>query len=718
MYFCQITRILWVCAWLCFLSTRLSAQIYRFADSTSVLQNGQSLWFPFTGGFNACQFNNFDLDNDGAKDIVLFEKSSSKILPFLVKKTPEGIRYIYAPEHESFFPTCVNFLLLRDYDQDGNEDLFTYSLLGMKVYHCVRRGEHYYFSLVKDPILSDYYNTVSNILIGPNDYPCIQDMDADGDLDIVNFNYFSGSRLEFHKNMSVERYHNLDSLVFKQTDECFAGFQEVLCDTFTFGLNCQLQRRSVENARIQHVGSGALLPWDVDRDGLTDLLIGKNDCDKMNYLKKIGKEDLPSYESKIYKLRSTANDTFKLSGFPNPFAIDTDADGELELLASYGDPSSKYVFNFEASNYLFDQELRVVKNRFLQEHSIDLGEYAAPVLHDYDHDGDDDLLVGYHTHKEANKYRGGIAVFKNMVSNESPVYSLVDKDYMDLLKNQWVNVMPQFFDINNDGNIDLLVTASLPTQFLGTYTFAFHGLESEYFRFGSVTDTLSLPLNIMDVPYFMHLEGTHKSGAFVGKSSGRLDFYIQEGMAWVSKSDSIGTSSLVFPQEVVVAEANVDGDEKEDLLLCSSGKKLLYVSNYKSLSPIAWRFDTVRYYNSRDEAAYPIVLSKRHTLYSKFTKDKMSDIWVGCATGGLFLFKESNVSVQIATDQSVFPNPFISEFTVRSKYEDELRLYDLAGKVVFTGKIKEGYNIYELPFLKKGVYILNTDKQHFKLFKE
>jgi hypothetical protein len=91
---------------------------------------------------------------------------------------------------------------------------------------------------------------------------------------------------------------------------------------------------------------------------------------------------------------------------------------------------------------------------------------------------------------------------------------------------------------------------------------------------------------------------------------------------------------------------------------------------------------------------------------------------VGCATGGLFLFKESNVSVQIATDQSVFPNPFISEFTVRSKYEDELRLYDLAGKVVFTGKIKEGYNIYELPFLKKGVYILKTDKQHFKLFKE
>jgi hypothetical protein len=289
---------------------------------------------------------------------------------------------------------------------------------------------------------------------------------------------------------------------------------------------------------------------------------------------------------------------------------------------------------------------------------------------------------------------------------------------MGFLKNQWANVIPQFFDINNDGSVDLLVTASLPTHFLDTYTFAYYGSEPDYFKHGLGMDTLSLSLNLMDVPYFTRFKGLGKTIAFVGKSTGRLDLYMDELGTWALKSDSVGTSTLSFPQEVVVAEANLDGDEEEDLLLCSSGKNLLYVSNYKQLSPTAWVIDTLRYDNRQANVEYPIILSKRHTLYTKFSKTQKSDIWVGCATGGLFLFKESNLSVPIAQEQSVFPNPFVSEFIVRSKYEDEFHLYDLMGKEVLSGKLHEGYNVYEVSFLKKGVYILNTSHRHFKLLKD
>ena len=37
------------------------------------------------------------------------------------------LSYTYAPEFEANFPKCENFSILRDYNQDGLMDIFTYN---------------------------------------------------------------------------------------------------------------------------------------------------------------------------------------------------------------------------------------------------------------------------------------------------------------------------------------------------------------------------------------------------------------------------------------------------------------------------------------------------------------------------------------------------------------------------------------------------------------
>ncbi|MBK7389494.1 MAG: hypothetical protein IPI23_10650 [Bacteroidetes bacterium] len=53
-----------------------------------------------------------------------------------IKGTPNTVDYVYAPEYAKKFPVSMHdWVLLKDFDCDGKEDIFTYSYSGgMTVY--------------------------------------------------------------------------------------------------------------------------------------------------------------------------------------------------------------------------------------------------------------------------------------------------------------------------------------------------------------------------------------------------------------------------------------------------------------------------------------------------------------------------------------------------------------------------------------------------------
>ena len=175
-----------------------------------VTSGSTTLPWPWTGGMNACQFCEIDLDQDGMKDILVFDRHGNRLLPMVRTRAGSAADFSYRPEFARRFPDLQEWVMTTDYNLDGRMDLFTYRNGGIMAYRNVSDSV-LSFELVTTMINSFYYTGKVGILVTSVDYPAITDLDGDGDLDILTF-FGLGSFVEFHKNLSMELYGHADSL--------------------------------------------------------------------------------------------------------------------------------------------------------------------------------------------------------------------------------------------------------------------------------------------------------------------------------------------------------------------------------------------------------------------------------------------------------------------------------------------------------------------------
>ena len=72
---------------------------------------------------------------------------------------------------------------------------------------------------------------IANIYSNSIALPGIADIDGDGDLDILTYSVF-GVKIEYHKNRSMELYGNADSLNYDFVDNCWGDIQESTCAVY------------------------------------------------------------------------------------------------------------------------------------------------------------------------------------------------------------------------------------------------------------------------------------------------------------------------------------------------------------------------------------------------------------------------------------------------------------------------------------------------------
>ena len=222
----MIKKIIFVVA--LFLSVSVSSQTNFFRDtSISVYYNNIKLQNAWAGGINSAQFNEIDLDLDGTKDLIVFDKTGDKIIPFLNKNG----NYIFAPNYKNYFPDVHDWMILADYNCDGKNDIYTYSTGGVAIYQNTSTT-NLNFSLVNNLVMSDYGGpTPINIYISAVDVPAVSDIDLDGDLDILTFK-ITGGFIEYHKNLAMETTGNCDTIIFELSESCWGNFYEGL-NTYT-----------------------------------------------------------------------------------------------------------------------------------------------------------------------------------------------------------------------------------------------------------------------------------------------------------------------------------------------------------------------------------------------------------------------------------------------------------------------------------------------------
>jgi len=214
-----------------------------------------------------------------------------------------------------------------------------------------------------------------------------------------------------------------------------------------------------------------------------------------------------------------------------------------------------------------------------QDRMIDVGEGAYPVLFDHNRDGRMDLIVAnYGYFQFGGVYPGKLALFENTGTATSPAFTLIDDDYEDLSTVGIGNAMyPAFGDIDNDGDQDMYIG-----DLQGRLHFFRNIATGPVADFQLVTPQLpdagNLPIDVgqFATPQFFDVNGDTLLDLLIGERNGNINYYRNIGTAaapsWTLANDSLGA--------VVVAEWwNVTGYSVPFMFLNDQNERELLVGS-------------------------------------------------------------------------------------------------------------------------------------------
>ncbi len=684
-----------------------------------------TLVFPWAGGLNACQFGRMDLDGDGRKDLLVFDRHGNRLLTFLNQGATGEIKYNYAPEYAKRFPKLTDWAVFADYDGDGREDIFTYSQgwAGMKVYRNIS-AEQIDFELVVSPYLTSWQGGGEVNLIATNaDYPAITDLDGDGDLDILTFGVL-GTFIEKHRNMSVELYGTRDSLLFEKTDYCWGRVaeseetNEMYLDTCLFGKSLIVSKDD-----FRHRGA-TFAVRDLTGNGLPDLLLADDDYPNLVFLKNGGTPDNALMVSQ--ETHFPENDPIRLFSMPVPFFTDIDNDGVDDLLVSPFDPNpmacegqnSVWLYLNRGTNK--NPDFQLYTKSFLQDQMLDVGTGAFPVFVDTDGDGLSDLVVGnvgdldstyylydnLQTHRTAQLY-----LYKNLGTAQNPVFQLFDNDFGALKSLKQTGLVPTFGDLDDDGRNEMIVGTAQGNLMLFDLDFSL--LDDDFLHFG----------NAWSAPCLFDVDGDGTLDLVVGDASGKLTYYqgVKQGSNthfqlitdfW-GQIDVCDHATSYFGYSVPNF-FKVGGDV---LLAVGSEQGKVFLFKDLSLNPGSVFTDI-----SSRWSDYVCAFENRFGLrcasaLADLNGDGTLEMVVGNFGGGLELMN-GNIVVNQGVEEiektvfRVFPNPAQGRITIEGT--GRLTITNLLGQTVLTKEIN-GTERIELP---RGIWFVKLDETTRKVVVE
>lgn len=694
----------------------------------------------WAGGLNAPQPSIADLNGNGqANDLYIFDRGSNSHLAFA--RNADG-SFRFAPELVAFFPPQIqNWVLLRDFDQDGNMDIFAYSDTfadGIMVYKGRRLADgRLAFDRISwgDPLPIIYFpisnNNRTNLFVSTIDYPAIDDIDNDGDLDILTFN-IGGGYVEWYKNLSVERGHGLDSLIFILEDDCYGGFYESglspAVDLAENDASCvfrNLQEPEVASAR--HAGS-TLLTLDANQDGLKELFLGDVSFREIVKLTNAGSLQNAWFNSQEIDFPS-ADVPVDIVFFPAAFYLDLDNDGVKDFVAA-----PNQLFNAEDYNVLWFYKNNGADNllqpsfqdsQYLVRDMLDLGTGAIPTAVDVNGDGRLDLVVGNY-----NRFGGllgatqsGLHLLLNTGSTTSPAFELVNDDYLGMrqFNGTTFEFAPTFGDLNGDGYVDALVGGQDGKLFF------FPGLPrvNQQLAFGAaIYPYMNIDVGQAARPNIVDIDRDGRADLVIGSRAGRIHYYRNIGTSTAPHFNSnpnapenriqlggIDTRTSGFS---IGHAAPLLLDRGTDWLLLSgsfSGNIELYSGSdpYENFQLLSERIGDL-YPGQRSEIAL-----------ADFMGNGSLSLVVGNNRGGLQFF-QTNIQAdgqtinatseasKTAPSFSLFPNP-ARDYVFLKGFPDvaaTIRLFDLRGRLLATQPLQRGQQTMRLPTsqLAAGVYIV------------
>jgi hypothetical protein len=735
------------------LSVHVFAQTTMFQRMEVPLKiNGTALEVPFAGGLNNPQFSAADLNNDGKLDLVIFDRGGDVVLTYLNDHITGQASYTFAPEYACNFPPMIDYALLRDYNKDGAADIFcastaqgTGEVQVFKGYfeNNMLKFKTFYFSYPTCPTCNSLYiwypdedqpGYWNNLPISKTDVPAVDDVDNDGDLDILAFPSGNSTNVWWFQNTSVEMGYGLDSLKFRAADRCWGKFYEngfLPCKASLSPSPTECSNGfttpdgEVDDRETRHPGA-TLTTVDIEGDGDKDLILGNVSFDCLGLLVNGGSASQTWMTSLDTSFPS--NDvTVQLASFPGSFYLDVNNDGKKDLLVS---PNTKTICEDRKNVWFYQNtaatghQFTLQTKRFLVDDMLDLGSVSHPAFADIDGDGLTDLLVGnvgYYTPKvgttPATPNNASLYLFKNIGTATQPAFDLVNSNYLNMAvyaPNDF-DFSPSFGDMDADGDLDLLVGSNLGAL----YYFRNEGGPGNPMVLEQDIDVMwiSMDVGVSSSPAMFDADQDGKMDVLIGERQGNINYFKNIGSANAPKFataptlQTIGGVDTDAPGQSVGFSTPVMVNTQNGMMMLS-GSLQGPIEAYSNITATTDPFPQVSAsWGNVDDGA------RTHPALADIDEDGILEMVVGNQRGGLTLYKTQLVDCTTKTKEQtlvqlnigVSPNPsnnWIRVTVPGAVASIQYRAYNTMGQLKTEGTTENSAFSVQVTNWESGVYFM------------
>jgi len=430
--------------------------------------------------------------------------------------------------------------------------------------------------------------------------PCVADFDNDGDLDLI-IGFSKGALIYFKNtgNATVFSYTKMSKPIVQISDENLSPF-----------------------------------PVDIDNDGDIDLVVGTK-SGKVYFVENLGTTgDFPTFQVGSVIVTGGVN--------TRPALSDADNDGDLDLFLGDDNYGIAYYINVgsvTSFSFATTPDIANVVNSTTYR-------WLTPAFADTDGDGDKELVCG--------EKDGHLVHYDKAVNGSSFVYNFTSASYAGVNFGQSGASTPFFADLNGNGNIDLIVGSVFGKTHLydgnGSNSYSLKTDQFGYTDLTQVQGTFSSPL-------LVDLDNDGDLDMLIGNGLS-VEYWKNVGVdqnypTWEVVSENYLSSTYVITN---LSAWDYDNDGDLDIFFgTNSGGVGLYKNNGSASSP-SFTVEYSGYYSNLDACfdRLRIAYGNSSVDFADFDGDGDRDALVSSIYGYSAYFRNDDIDInQGGTDAQI-----------------------------------------------------------------